>query len=199
MEQSTSQKVEAFTRLIERDYSEGSPFYSKFARIARQKYHSLIEQDIEDIYQDVLLRLTCKDSKGNYAIEKYSNDVNQEKKIDEDRNLKKWLLKCLMNECIDFLRSKKNTLSICESSPDFSPLSSDENPLELLIRREKQDVVRRELSRLYPIHQQVVKLVYFEGLKYQETAEILRIPLGTVKSRLHKALSLLGERMEYAA
>ena len=39
---------------------------------------------------------------------------------------------------------------------------------------------------------QVVNLVYYQGLKYREAAEILGIPVGTVKSRLHVAIQRLG-------
>ena len=39
-----------------------------------------------------------------------------------------------------------------------------------------------------------VQLVYYQGMKYREAAEVLNIPVGTVKSRMHSAISRLTER-----
>ena len=190
-------KVEAFTRMIERDYAEGTPFFRKFVSLAKKIYPILQKQDFEDVYQNALLSLTCKNS-GRYAIENYSYDIDQEKRIDEDRILRKWFIRCLLNKCVDYMRRKKNTFSIDDvDGPDLSLVrDSEENPLEILIRREIKDKVKREYHRLNPIHHQVVRLIYFDGLKYHEAAEKLGIPLGTVKSRLHAAISRLGERLE---
>ena len=41
--------------------------------------------------------------------------------------------------------------------------------------------------------QSVVQLVYYQGMKYREAAEVLSIPVGTVKSRLHSAIAKLNE------
>ena len=133
-------KVEAFTRMIERDYAEGTPFFRKFVSLAKKIYPILQEQDFEDVYQNALLSLTCKNS-GRYAIENYSYDIDQEKRIDEDRILRKWFIRCLLNKCVDYMRRKKNTFSIDDvDGPDLSLVrDSEENPLEILIRREIKD------------------------------------------------------------
>ena len=56
-----------------------------------------------------------------------------------------------------------------------------------------RDLVRGCINRLPDFMKQVVLMAYYQGLKYQEIAEILDIPLGTVKSRLHAALVKLTE------
>jgi RNA polymerase sigma-70 factor (ECF subfamily) len=58
---------------------------------------------------------------------------------------------------------------------------------------EEQEQVRRAVEALPDQVRQVVMLVYFQGLKYREAADILGIPVGTVKSRLHAAIDKLSE------
>ena len=53
--------------------------------------------------------------------------------------------------------------------------------------------MRMAVGRLPELLKQAVLLVYFQGLKYQDAADILDIPVGTVKSRLHAALTKLTE------
>ena len=64
--------------------------------------------------------------------------------------------------------------------------------LELQDQRQKARSAVRQLPE--PLRQ-IVTLVYFKGLKYREAAEVLSMPLGTLKSRLHKALKMLGEQL----
>ena len=89
-----------------------------------------------------------------------------------------------------------------------TPIDQDkERPLSELIAEENnnltEDIANKELvNRLkklisgLPEEQQVIlNLTYFEGMAYQEVAKIVDIPLGTVKSRLHAAISKLKEKV----
>lgn len=60
---------------------------------------------------------------------------------------------------------------------------------------EREEVLRRAVDELPEQSRQVVMLVYFQGLKYREAAEVLLIPVGTVKSRLHGAMEKLTETL----
>ncbi len=66
-------------------------------------------------------------------------------------------------------------------------------PLGELQEKERQEWVRNSIERLPETLKQTLILAYFQDLKYREIAEILKIPVGTVKSRLHAALAKLGE------
>jgi RNA polymerase sigma-70 factor (ECF subfamily) len=65
------------------------------------------------------------------------------------------------------------------------------SPLERLEADERAKWIRRQVDALPEQLRVIVLLGYFQGLKFQEVAEILQLPLGTVKSRLHKALVTL--------
>ena len=66
-------------------------------------------------------------------------------------------------------------------------------PTELLESTEQRDFVHDVVDRLPEALKQVVVLVYYQGLKYREAAEVLDVPVGTVKSRLHAAIQKLNE------
>ncbi len=72
-------------------------------------------------------------------------------------------------------------------------MNRDPNPLEQVQGEERRLLVRASVQRLPDFLRQVVILAYYQELKYKEIAEILGIPVGTVKSRLHAALIKLQE------
>jgi len=58
---------------------------------------------------------------------------------------------------------------------------------------EQRELIREAVANLPELLKQVVLLTYFQGLKYQDAADVLGVPLGTVKSRLHAALAKLTD------
>jgi len=66
-------------------------------------------------------------------------------------------------------------------------------PMEMALGEERRERVRAGVDQLPDFLKQVVILAYYQGLKYREIAEIMGIPVGTVKSRLHAALCKLHE------
>ncbi len=71
--------------------------------------------------------------------------------------------------------------------------SREAGPLENMEQEEQRTRVRASIDQLPETLRQVVLLTYYQGLKYREAAEILEVPVGTVKSRLHTALMKLQE------
>jgi RNA polymerase sigma-70 factor (ECF subfamily) len=69
-------------------------------------------------------------------------------------------------------------------------------PAERAERQELRAIVREGVAALPPKHQSVVVLYYLHGLSLQETATVLDLRLGTVKSRLHYALRTLRGQLE---
>jgi RNA polymerase sigma-70 factor, ECF subfamily len=73
--------------------------------------------------------------------------------------------------------------------------SEDTDPVEQFTLAEDSQAVREAIDRLPEPLRRVVLLVYFQGLKYREAAEVLSVPVGTVKSRLHTAVAKLNESL----
>lgn len=73
--------------------------------------------------------------------------------------------------------------------------SQDTDPVEQFTLEEDSQAVREAIDQLPESLRRVVLLVYFQGLKYREAAEVLSIPVGTVKSRLHTAVARLNQSL----
>ncbi|HEY7728759.1 MAG TPA: sigma-70 family RNA polymerase sigma factor [Candidatus Eisenbacteria bacterium] len=119
---------------------------------------------------------------------------------DPDRPLKSWLFKIAANLALDALRRKKRRPYLTEdlvdeAGPRFEPVDSGPPP-DAALREgwssERFDALVREL----PVHYQaMLYLRYREELAYEEIAETLEIPLGTVKVRLHRAHEMLRRKL----
>jgi RNA polymerase sigma-70 factor (ECF subfamily) len=72
-------------------------------------------------------------------------------------------------------------------------VSDAPDPFVQISQLESCQWVREALDQLSDEMRSVVHLVYYQGLKYREAAEILALPVGTVKSRLHSAILKLNE------
>ena len=114
-----------------------------------------------------------------------------------------WLYRLTSNACIDLLRRSKRrpTLSITvadedEEGPQETDIPDERwSPERELERKETRQTVRSGLSALSPEHREVLALREFEGLSYQEIAQLLELEEGTVKSRLSRGKKLLREKL----
>jgi RNA polymerase sigma-70 factor (ECF subfamily) len=95
-----------------------------------------------------------------------------------------WSKTILVNCCRKILRKKKNLLSI---------EAAGEQSHEVFPQVDRQMELESQLSLLQEKHQEVLKLRYYLDLDYQQIADILKIPLGTVKSRISTGLMKLAE------
>jgi RNA polymerase sigma-70 factor, ECF subfamily len=122
-----------------------------------------------------------------------------------DRRFRPWLYAIATNQAIDAKRrsQRQRTVSLDtlfrshdnehESGPADWMVSSEPNPGAQTDRGEREEFVRRALGQLSEQMRLVIHLVYYQGLKYREAAEVMAVPVGTVKSRLHAAIAKLTE------
>jgi RNA polymerase sigma-70 factor (ECF subfamily) len=142
----------------------------------------------EDVFQNTFLQLYLKSAQ-----------------YEKGRPVRPWLYTIATHQAIDALRrnARHQILSLEQTREDTangetrSLLDSLESrgpaPMDNLSDQERKDRVRASVDRLPEFLRDVVILAYYQGLKYREIAEILDIPVGTVKSRLHAALNKLQE------
>ncbi|MFC4768669.1 RNA polymerase sigma factor [Effusibacillus consociatus] len=109
-----------------------------------------------------------------------------------------WLLTITRNLAIDALRkrSRKTRFSVLPPLMLYETLHDTVDYASGLERQELADTVRLGLDTLKPEQQTILKMTYWEGHSLSEVADILNLPIGTVKSRLHAALKTLRTLMQ---
>lgn len=117
-----------------------------------------------------------------------------------------WLLTIVLNQCRNRLkhwrrraRSKHDSLSepIGGEGSDLQRELTDPapNPLEQIESRQLEELVREEVRHLDEEYATVLVLRELQDIGYEEIAQMLGVPIGTVKSRLHRGRSALAERL----
>src|SRR5262245_38582509 len=142
----------------------------------------------EDVFQNTFLQVYVKS--GHY---------------EPGRPVRPWLYTIATNQAIDALRrnGRHQILSLDQQREELADgelgslvetlESSTPDPVEAARAKERREKIRASVDRLPDFLRQVLVLAYYQGLKYREIADILGIPVGTVKSRLHAALTKLQE------
>lgn len=127
--------------------------------------------------------------------------------FEEGRKVRPWLYTVATNQAIDYQRRNRRHKIISldrqmrnDADGETGSLvdlldNADASPSDEVESAELNDQLRSAIDDLPEQTKQVVLLVYFKGLKYREAADILDIPVGTVKSRLHAAVQKLGETL----
>ncbi|MBQ7182635.1 MAG: RNA polymerase sigma factor [Clostridia bacterium] len=149
--------------------------YAAYARdVLRVSYFYLHDRDkAEDVTQDVFMKLLLT-----------APDLVPGKE-------KSWLMKVALNRCRDLWRSawlKRVTLGIEKVERHRAPDRTD----EFLEREELLDAI----GRLSPDMRSVVLLHYYQGMGVSEIAELLKVPEGTVSSRLSRSRSRLEDLLK---
>ena len=155
-------------------------------------------------YQDRLFNAVCRflDSAED------AQDVVQESFLSAYQSLRgfkggsrffTWLYRIAMNHAID-LKRKRRTLQYLEPhhEEDSQPVDKSEfsRPSEKAERQEEQEMLQRALAQLSGEHRIVLILKDIDGMKYEEMAETLDVPIGTIRSRLHRARLELRDVLE---
>jgi RNA polymerase sigma-70 factor (ECF subfamily) len=112
-----------------------------------------------------------------------------------------WLYRIAVNSAISLRRKRRVVLSI-DAARNGEPGMEPPDPSELtqpghsLEQEEQERRIQRALARLSPEHRTVLVMKDMEGQKYDVMAEVLQVPIGTIRSRLHRARLELRELLE---
>jgi RNA polymerase sigma-70 factor (ECF subfamily) len=110
-----------------------------------------------------------------------------------------WLYRIAMNHAVDLKRKRRVLLRFeADQHEDTQPLDQSEfsRPQQAAEKGEESELLRQALQKLSPEHRMVLILKDIEGLRYEEMAEALEVPIGTIRSRLHRARLELREILE---
>ncbi len=177
------------------DYRHGDKgsFAALVARYQRELYHFLVRflgnrASAEDVFQEAFLQV-------HQSAEQF----------DPQRRFRPWLFTIAANKARDLIRSQArrptSPLSAAispgeDQSGEFIDLmqSAAAVPSEPMEREELQQLVHDTVTSMPEHLREILLLSYFHQFPYKQISEILDIPLGTVKSRLHAAVAHFADR-----
>ena len=111
-----------------------------------------------------------------------------------------WLYRIAANTAISLKRKKRAAISLDAGGPEGGIDPDDPSdyikPGVALSRTEQEAQLQNAMSKLSHEHKEVLLLKDIEGLKYEDIAEMLGVPIGTIRSRLHRARLELRELLE---
>ncbi|TWD89760.1 RNA polymerase sigma (SigW) subunit [Neobacillus bataviensis] len=165
--------------------------------------------EIVEIYKNSVFQL-CYRMLGNRHE---AEDIAQEafirayvniQSFKQDKKFSTWLFRIATNLCIDRIRKKKPDYYLdaevagTEGLTMYSQISSDsplpESEVESL---ELQETVQKEILKLPEKYRSAIVLKYMEDMSLNEISEILNLPLGTVKTRIHRGREALRQQLRY--
>ncbi len=171
-------------------------------------YRELLGRYQRPVFSLVYRMVRDREQAEDLAQETFVKVFNNIERYDPKYKFSSWIFKIATNLTIDAIRKKEpDTVSIDGSrhaSTDdeieatrISVASDDENPEELLEARELGNEIEKAIGGLRPEYRTAVLLRHVEGRAYEEIAEIMGVPLGTVKTYIHRARGELRESLAH--
>ena len=119
--------------------------------------------------------------------------------FDRRANFQTWLISVSRNLCIDHYRSvrkERETIDRDVNANELTPASHDEGPMAVLEQRDRVALLRQALAALPETLRTAVLMRDIQELSYQEIADALRLPEGTVKSRINRGRTELARQIK---
>jgi RNA polymerase sigma-70 factor (ECF subfamily) len=187
--------LSAEAQLVERAQAQDETAFEQIMNLYADRLYNYILRmvgnptDAEDLLQEAFLRA-------------YQGLPS----FDGRASLSTWLYRIATNLCIDHQRKRARRVQTVsyfawedeegETSEWEFPDTQTPDPLDAALSRELQQVVEHAIGTLSPKLRTVLLLYDVENLSYEEIARVLKIPIGTVKSRLNHARGQIQKQVE---
>jgi len=189
-----SEKARYDHQLVQKAVQEGD----------QKAYAELMDRYRDSIYYMLLKMVNNRDDAEDLTVEAFGKAFKRLHQYTPDYAFSTWLFKIASNNCIDFIRKKKKNLYSIDNEQEneegdqiaIDIKAGNPDPEEKVMKKQKVDRMREIVEQLKPKYRQLVKLRYFEEYSYDEIADELDLPLGTVKAQLYRAREFLHNIMD---
>ncbi len=166
-----------------------------------QAFRFLFNSFKNDIFIYIRSIIKNKEDCEDLLLETFLKAFKNIERFNVEYSFKKWIIRIAHNTCIDFIRKKRlSTISIEQQNssneeifeiPLIDPFSSPDRVLKQKIIRKK---IKKEIDLLPESYKLIVELRYLHQKTYEEIAQELNIPIGTVKTKIFRAREILREK-----
>ena len=175
---------------------------------SEKAYRELLGRFQRPVFSIIYRMIRDREQAEDLAQETFVRVFNNIDRYDPRFKFSSWIFKIATNLTIDHIRRKElNTVSIDGSrnavtaeqieATSITIASDDENPEELLEAKQLGEEIESAIGKLRPEYRAAILLRHVDGREYQEIAEILSLPLGTVKTYIHRGRNELREQLQH--
>jgi RNA polymerase sigma-70 factor (ECF subfamily) len=175
---------------------------------SEKAYRELLDRYQRPVFSLIYRMVRDREKAEDLAQETFVKVFNHIDSFNPKYKFSSWIFKIASNLTIDAIRKKDlDTVSLDgsrnASTPDevdatrITVESRDENPEEFLEAKELGQEIERAIGELRPEYRTAILLRHVEGRPYEEIAEIMDVPLGTVKTYIHRARAELRETLAH--
>lgn len=170
----------------------------------REAFNMLFGRCEEQLYRLCYGYARDKDTALDIMQEVYLKVFRSIDSFDETRLFLPWLKKIAANTCINYMRDHKKQHNLPLESMDgeipslIDSLPSHGSLEEEVINRDINQIITFSISELPETYRIALSLRYLEDMSYNEIADVLKIPLGTVKSNISRGREMLKKRLQKA-
>ncbi len=183
-------RIQKDNQLVEEALANGNP----------KAYEALMENHKDSLYYMIYKMVNNPYEAEDLTIEAFGKAFRNLSNYTKNYAFSTWLYSIAANNCIDYLRKKRLDLVLMDNTvetengtqqPYLNIPDDVMTPEEKLCKKEGELLLKQYISLLKPSYRELIEMRYFQELSYEEMAEQLHIPLGTVKNRLFKAKNKL--------
>jgi RNA polymerase sigma-70 factor (ECF subfamily) len=175
---------------------------------SERAYRELVRRYERPIFSLIYRMVRDRELAEDLAQETFVKALNALDSYRPEYKFSSWIFKISNNAAIDHLRRRAlDTLSLDGSPHAATPDAVEatalqigdrgETPLDIVEAKELGGEIEQAIARLRPEYRQCILLRHVEGRAYEEIAEILDLPLGTVKTYIHRARNELREYLAH--
>jgi RNA polymerase sigma-70 factor (ECF subfamily) len=164
-----------------------------------EAYGVLVRRYQDRLYPTVLRLAGCAEDAQDVLQEAFLRGYEKLGKFHGDSSFYTWIYRIAVNIALSGRRRRRPVSRLSEGrngEPAEPPVDPRDNDPSLPMERvERERIIQDALNLLAPDHRAVIVMKEFDGLRYEEIGAMLGIPVGTVRSRLHRARCELRERL----
>jgi len=168
----------------------------------QKAYAELMQRYKDSIYFMALKMVNNRDDAMDLTVETFGKAFENIEKYKPEFAFSTWLFRIATNNCIDFIRKKRlNVVSLQSLSEDDTEdkqlqIASDTlNPEQTSIKKQESEKLKSIVEQLPQRYRTLIILRYYDEQSYEEIAQQLDLPLGTVKAQLFRARDLMSNIM----
>lgn len=159
-------------------------------------FKKIIESNKEHVKN--IIKLITKEQNEDLEQEVFIKVWKNSDKYKECGNFKSWICTIAKNVSRDYLKSAKRKVDINSTSDEtvINKITDKKAvPEQVIVNEFRRRRIKKAINNLKPKFKQIIILYEIEGLSYENISDRLKIPIGTVKSRLYNAKKILAEEL----